>query len=160
AGSVLAHQDGDAGRVHGQVASPQGFGGAGGVAETDSGQAYLGRHGFLQSGTPFRMLKSSVPSASGNRYKNRLRRSRRKPWADAFHAAPPPFLYFRRFSREPLRIMQPIQDIRARLNADLNALESQLAAGGKGLAKAFEDVKVKYQGKKGDISGLLRSMGA
>jgi len=56
--------------------------------------------------------------------------------------------------------MQPIQDIRARLDADLNALESQLAAGGKGLAKAFEDVKVKYQGKKGDISGLLRSMGA
>jgi phenylalanyl-tRNA synthetase alpha chain len=55
--------------------------------------------------------------------------------------------------------MQPIQDIRVRLDADLSALETQLAAGGKGLAKAFDDLKVKYQGKKGDISGLLRSMG-
>lgn len=56
--------------------------------------------------------------------------------------------------------MQPIQDIRARLDADLSGLETQLASGGKGLAKPFEDLKVKYQGKKGDISGLLRSMGA
>jgi phenylalanyl-tRNA synthetase alpha chain len=55
--------------------------------------------------------------------------------------------------------MQPIQDIRARLDADLKALESRLAEGGKAAAKAFDDLKVKYQGKKGDISGLLRSMG-
>lgn len=56
--------------------------------------------------------------------------------------------------------MHPIEDIRARLDADLNALESQLTSGGKGMSKPFEDLKVRYQGKKGDISGLLRSMGA
>ena len=55
--------------------------------------------------------------------------------------------------------MQQIQEIRARFDADMSALEAKAAAGDKGLGRPFEDLKVKYQGKKGDISGLLRSMG-
>ena len=60
--------------------------------------------------------------------------------------------------------MHPIEDIRVRLDGDLQALET-LVAGGlgdgeKALSKQFEDLKVKYTGKKGEISGLLRSMGA
>jgi phenylalanyl-tRNA synthetase alpha chain len=59
--------------------------------------------------------------------------------------------------------MQPIEAIRVRLDGDMQALEL-LVAGGPGdgekaLSKQFEDLKVKYTGKKGDISGLLRSMG-
>ena len=57
--------------------------------------------------------------------------------------------------------MQPIDEIRTRLDADMHALESSPAGGeaAKSLAKGFEDLKVKYLGKKGEISGLLRSMG-
>ncbi len=55
--------------------------------------------------------------------------------------------------------MQLIQDIRVRLDAEMQSLQAKLAAGEKGLSKVFEDAKIRYQGKKGDISGLLRSMG-
>src|SRR4051812_13507564 len=63
--------------------------------------------------------------------------------------------------------MQPIEEIRVRLDGDMQKLESLVSAPGgegegdgpKALAKQFEDLKVRYLGKKGDISGLLRSMG-
>ena len=78
--------------------------------------------------------------------------------------------------------MQPIEEIRVRLDADTQKLESLIAAksgeaadaagasgsasasesdgeGPKALSKRFEDLKVRYLGKKGDISGLLRAMG-
>jgi phenylalanyl-tRNA synthetase alpha chain len=61
--------------------------------------------------------------------------------------------------------MQPIQEIRVRLDGDMQQLETLVTApaghgdGAKALARQFEDLKVRYLGKKGDISGLLRSMG-
>src|SRR4051812_24578699 len=66
--------------------------------------------------------------------------------------------------------MQPIEDIRVRLDGEMHMLETLVSApsapagdgeseGPKALAKRFEDLKVRYLGKKGDISGLLRSMG-
>jgi phenylalanyl-tRNA synthetase alpha chain len=55
--------------------------------------------------------------------------------------------------------MQPIEEIRVRLDGEMQKLETLVSEGAKALSRHFEDLKVKYQGKKGDISGLLRSMG-
>ena len=73
--------------------------------------------------------------------------------------------------------MQPIDEIRVRLDADMQKLESLLsghpvlaeaatpyaasAPDGEGhkASRLFEDIKVRYLGKKGEISGLLRVMG-
>jgi phenylalanyl-tRNA synthetase alpha chain len=57
--------------------------------------------------------------------------------------------------------MQAIEEIRIRLDGEMQQLETSVAAGedGKSLSRRFEDLKVRYLGKKGDISGLLRSMG-
>ncbi|MDB5049312.1 MAG: phenylalanyl-tRNA synthetase, alpha subunit [Fibrobacteres bacterium] len=68
--------------------------------------------------------------------------------------------------------MQPIDEIRVRLDGDMQKLESLVAApgavagapanegeGAKALSRQFEELKVRYLGKKGDISGLLRVMG-
>ncbi|MDQ3001972.1 MAG: phenylalanine--tRNA ligase subunit alpha [Fibrobacterota bacterium] len=55
--------------------------------------------------------------------------------------------------------MQPIEEIRVRLDGEMQKLETLVSEGAKALSRHFEDIKVKYQGKKGDISGLLRSMG-
>jgi phenylalanyl-tRNA synthetase alpha chain len=80
--------------------------------------------------------------------------------------------------------MQPIEEISVRLDAEMLKLESLVAGksaaadsvsadtliavattsgnegeGSKALSKRFEDLKVRYLGKKGDISGLLRTMG-
>ncbi len=62
--------------------------------------------------------------------------------------------------------MQAIEDIRTRFDQDLNGLEKLLsgeaAESEKSIlpARKYEDLKVRYLGKKGDISGLLRSMGS
>jgi phenylalanyl-tRNA synthetase alpha chain len=50
--------------------------------------------------------------------------------------------------------MATVEEIRAQFDGDLKGLE------GSSSARAFEDLKVRYLGKKGEISGLLRSMGA
>ena len=55
--------------------------------------------------------------------------------------------------------MQPIEEIRVRLDGEMQKLETLVSEGAKALSRHFEDLKVRYQGKKGDISGLLRSMG-
>jgi phenylalanyl-tRNA synthetase alpha chain len=61
--------------------------------------------------------------------------------------------------------MQAIEAIKTRFHQDLQALEALLdgpgASGEEAVSplRTFEDLKVRYLGKKGDISGLLRSMG-
>lgn len=57
--------------------------------------------------------------------------------------------------------MATLTDIREQFDADLKVLETALDGGGDAasLPRRFEDLKVRYLGKKGEISALLRSMG-
>ncbi len=61
--------------------------------------------------------------------------------------------------------MQAIDAIKTRFQSDVQAVESQLGRpghpDGEGLspARQFEELKIRYLGKKGEISGLLRAMG-